>query len=178
MDFFKQLTTIAPGLDLTLKIKQKDGKLSISLLPDNIDKVHPLLLCGTPDELDEGFMAAITRPLSETKTLLANTADYISSLQVSVKEKMEEANKGAKGKPAAPAKKAPPTEKPKSEQEGDDAEEETDEETAKPAKPVAKKKGAPGKEKKATSEKPKETAATPTPKPERELTPLELLMQQ
>lgn len=106
--FFEKLSNIADGLDLTLRIKFKDGQYTISVLPDSLEKVQPLILAGTPQEMDEGFIGAIMQPLTDTKKLLTNTEQYISGLQSTIKNKTVAAEKSDNkpSKKAAPSKKS------------------------------------------------------------------------
>lgn len=95
MSFFTELAAISEGLDLTIRIKQKNGKLTVSVLPDKIDKVQPLITTGTPEQLDAEFIGAITKPLAETK-LVINQAEYEKSLKKPAPAKAATKGKGKK----------------------------------------------------------------------------------
>src|SRR4051812_23289596 len=106
MNFFEQLSAISEGLDLTIRIKGKNGKLTLSVLPDGIEKVQPLLLTGTPQELDEAFIEAIKQPLADTKTVLVNNESYqkeLNELEKDKKKKLDEKKKDQEKKAAKPA---------------------------------------------------------------------------
>ena len=62
MNLFKHLSEIMPeGIDLNMTLRRKDDLLIVSIIPksgeleDNAkDRLSPLVVSGTPDELDEG----------------------------------------------------------------------------------------------------------------------------
>lgn len=143
MDFFQQLAGISEGLDLTIRIKGKNGKLTISVLPESIEKVQPLITTGTPEQLDEQFFDSIRQPLTDAHQVVVNRAEFDQSLKdasdnksaskKSVKnltpevrgaekvkrEAAKKKSKPAAAKPekkAAPAKEAKPKPEPKKEE--------------------------------------------------------------
>ena len=120
MSFFREIAAISEGLDLTIRIKQKNGKLTISVLPDAIDKVQPLLTTGTPEWLDENFIKEITKPLATAQGVV-NAVGFTKSV--------EQAGIKKTGKPVQ-------KNQPDGKKEGE--EEDEDEET-KTKKPVATK---------------------------------------
>jgi PRTRC genetic system protein E len=120
MDFFQQLVAISEGLDLTIRIKGKNGKLTVAVLPDSIDKLQPLTTTGTPEQLDADFIGAITKPLAEAK-LVVNEAEFNKSLKDA---KPKDAPKPAatskakeKSKKPAPAAKKAEKQKPEPKKE-------------------------------------------------------------
>jgi len=133
MNFFQELALIAEGLDLTMRIKVKDGKLTVAVFPDSLENVQPIVATGTAEEMDAGFIDAVRRPLTETKQMLVNSADFISSVQESLKSK-EAAVKKATAAKATPASAIKDDEEP----EDDD-----DEEKVTKPKPAAPKKAIP-----------------------------------
>jgi PRTRC genetic system protein E len=138
MNFFKELAAIAPGVQLTMTVKEKNGKLTISLLPDGLAHVKPLIMTGTPDELDEGFINAIRQPVLDAQGIVVQNEAFQKSLEEAKNTKPE---KG--GKPA-----------PKKKEEDQEAGE-GDEEPEEPAKEAAKKKAPPEKKAVAKPEPPK-----------------------
>lgn len=113
MGFFKDLAAIAPGMVLTMRIMEKNGTLTISVLPDGVKGVRSLDIKGTADELDEGFIAAIQAPMEQTKLAVTNLQEYEEDLKKKGEEAKEDidndaAPKGnlAKKKSKAPVKKA------------------------------------------------------------------------
>lgn len=82
MDLFKTLSEVlGNGCTATITIAQKDGIMTVSVLPGNDlvkdaakNKLVPLNVSGTPDELDAGFVAAIAEPIRQTSGLLVDMA--------------------------------------------------------------------------------------------------------
>ncbi len=58
--------------------------------------IPPMLLKGTPQELDEGFFAAIASPVKETSGLFANMEQYAKQLAEAKKQSKMEQDKGTK----------------------------------------------------------------------------------
>ena len=91
-----------------MTLRRKDDLLIVSIIPksgeleDNAkDRLSPLVVSGTPDELDEGFIGAIETPVKQATGLLSNMTDFERSA------KEAEANsKAAKAKADAEKKKA------------------------------------------------------------------------
>ena len=122
MNFFQQLNTAAPGVDLTLRLKEKNGKYTMSILPnpDSKTSIQPLIVTGLPQELDEKFFELVGQPLLETSITLKNAEQHKESVAETVKKdnpspakksvtatKKEEKKSGKKSnkKPAVPAVK-------------------------------------------------------------------------
>lgn len=107
MNFFQQLAAISTGLDVTLRIKQKSGKLTLSVLTETTDNtgIQPLLLNGTPEELDAEFFNLISKPVAESTATLINLAEHKASVAAAVEDEKPVAKaKAEKPKAAAPAK--------------------------------------------------------------------------
>ena len=96
MEFFNPLFAIShPGdLDLTIRIKKKNDKLTVSVLPNGVDGIAPVIITGTPQELDAGFTDAITGPLLQVSGLQVESEAFTESVE---KEKAD----------TTPAKKQP-----------------------------------------------------------------------
>lgn len=64
MNFFKLLNDIGAGIDITLKIKEKNGKLTVMVMPEkgNTTRVYGKVITSAPEELDNEFFAAIQNP--------------------------------------------------------------------------------------------------------------------
>lgn len=122
MNFFKTLSEINPGLDVNLQIKMLDGKLAVSVLPQGVSNISPVVLTGTAEEIDEGFMNAITKPLENTHGLKVALKEHEDSLKAAEAEK----KKKEKDKPAASKKDKAPKAKSKDleDEDNDDEEEE------------------------------------------------------
>lgn len=112
MSFFKELSQISEGLDLTIRIKGKNGKLTVSVLPDSIDKVQPLITTGTPEMLDEKFFDSIRQPLTDAHQVVVNREEFDKSLKdAKPKAAATDNKKTSKATPKKAAKAKPEKEK-------------------------------------------------------------------
>lgn len=104
MNFFTQLNELVPGVAMSIKIKEKNGKYTFSVLPgvDTQTTFQPLVGNGTPEELDEKFFEMIKRPLQDAAASLKNAEEFTNNVQATAKEKQ----------PAAATSKKPETKKP------------------------------------------------------------------
>lgn len=84
MEFFKKINElIGEGCTLSINVAKKGDMLVVAVLPGNplvkdaaAKNLAPLNISGTPDELDEGFLAAIEAPISRTTGLLVDMASF------------------------------------------------------------------------------------------------------
>lgn len=84
----------------------KEGKMVVSVLlfdgqtDDTAAKlIQPLILEGTPLELDNGFFQGITEPMKKTSQLFSNMGQYMKGLEEAKKNsKMEQDKKGKEKK--------------------------------------------------------------------------------
>lgn len=106
MEFFKTINLmLGEGNTLSLNVAKKGDTLTVSVLPGNDivkdaakNKIQPLSVSGTADELDDGFLAAIA-PVEKATGLLNNMADYEKSVAEAEKSsKMEQEKKSAEDK--------------------------------------------------------------------------------
>lgn len=82
--FFQHIhQMMTEGVDLTLVIRKKEGQLTVSALPrsNNLkdeaqNHLVPLILTGTPAELDGGFLPTIGRPMQRAAGLVSNMAQF------------------------------------------------------------------------------------------------------
>lgn len=81
MNFFKQMFGLIDGIDITMTIKRKNGKLTLSVLPQTAGTISPALITGTPEELDEGFFEALVVPLTEAKGLKVELENFEASIK-------------------------------------------------------------------------------------------------
>lgn len=80
MDLFKRLEGIlGDGCTLTINIAKQNGVIMASVLPGNtlvkdaaIKMIAPLVIKGTAEELDEGFVEAIVTPVETTNKMFAD----------------------------------------------------------------------------------------------------------
>lgn len=71
------------SVDLTIVIRKTNGQLTVSTLPKSNglkdeaqNHIVPLTATGTPQELDTGFLLAVTRPIQKTCVLISNMAQF------------------------------------------------------------------------------------------------------
>lgn len=84
-----------------MTIKRNGSEMIVSVLPRVKDlkdeaakKLVPLVVSGTPDELDKGFSAAISNPIQEATGLLVNMKDFEKSIgKAQGSSKVADANK-------------------------------------------------------------------------------------
>lgn len=112
MNFFQHIFDLADGVDLSIKIKRKNDKLTVSVLPGSSTSVTPLTVTATPEELDQGLDIIIVRPLLEVKALISNEAEFKKSVQER-SAKTEPTGKGT----TSDKKNAPTTKKEKAAKE-------------------------------------------------------------
>jgi PRTRC genetic system protein E len=95
MDFFKQLAAKSTGpVDLSMRILQADQKLSVEFIPGTSMKLKPIVVTGTPDELDEGFFGSLLPAIDEIKGLVSN----IEQIKEDAKKQAEDAKNEALAK--------------------------------------------------------------------------------
>lgn len=102
MFFFKEISgLVSASVELNITIKRSGENLIVSVMPKVTDlkdeaakKLVPLVVSGTPDELDKGFSSAISAPIQSATGLLGNMKDFESSVEeAQSKSKVTEANK-------------------------------------------------------------------------------------
>ena len=82
--FFQQIyQMMTPDIDLTLVIRKTEGQLTVSALPQSKElkdassnKLVPLLLNGSPQDLDTGFFAAVVQPMQKACGLISNAVEF------------------------------------------------------------------------------------------------------
>lgn len=105
MTFFQNLADLGQ-VDVSLRILQKNEKLTVEVMPGiSSDKFKPILVTGTPAELDEGFFSVILPALDEIKGLQTNIAQVKEQIQ------SDAAASTAKGGPNKPSPKKSPAQK-------------------------------------------------------------------
>jgi len=138
MSIFKRLSELlGEGYSLNLTIQMKGNKMSVTSLPKSImpnpgpamKNMQPIVVTGTPDELDIGFLAAIAQPLAGVNKLIVSGDSFVKkekgtakkteekpaekpaepSLDLKAKEPMTEKQIEAEGKDEPPVP-APPDE--------------------------------------------------------------------
>lgn len=87
MNFFEQLSSLG-NVDMTIRIMQKNDKLTLNIMPAaGQTKILPILVTGTPAELDAEFFKTIVPGVTEISGLVTNMEE--------VKKQVEEESKKA-----------------------------------------------------------------------------------
>lgn len=82
--FFQSIyQMITAGTDLNINIRKVDNSLSVAVMPrrnslkeDTRQNMVPLVVNGTPAELDMGFLQTIVQPIQKVQGLLANAENF------------------------------------------------------------------------------------------------------
>lgn len=82
--FFQSIhQLIAAGTDLSINIKRGDNKLTVAVMPKRTNLkdeaqqlMVPLILSGSPEELDAGFLQAIITPIQKAQGILTNLETF------------------------------------------------------------------------------------------------------
>jgi PRTRC genetic system protein E len=90
MEFFKELFLMSENLDFTMKVKRVGHELTISILPDKVDGVHPIIITATVEELDKEFFNKIKGPMDKARVTIVNLDNYEKEMDALVEEKRKE----------------------------------------------------------------------------------------
>lgn len=117
MSFFQKLYELADGADLAINIKRKNEKLTVSVLPSNARNVTPVIITGTPEDLDNGFLDTVTRQLERAGELQLEIVAAMATEEPKAKQEAKPAKEAKAKDKEKPAKKAeaPKKEEPKDE---------------------------------------------------------------
>lgn len=75
MNFFHQLASLG-NVDMTIRIMQKGSKLTLNIMPGSgSSSISPIIVTGTPSELDAEFFTAIAPTVSEISGLVTNISE-------------------------------------------------------------------------------------------------------
>lgn len=110
--FFQTINqVITAGADLSINIRRVNDKLAVSVMPRRAslkdsagEQLVPLVLNGTPEELDAGFLQAIATPMQKAQGILSNLeafekqAEQVSSQSKAAKAATEKESKEAREK--------------------------------------------------------------------------------
>jgi PRTRC genetic system protein E len=137
-NFFEELDKLMPNFNVKMGVTKKEGTISVIFalqpLSNSVDEksIPELIISGTPEELDEEFLAKIQEPLLQAATAFDNIASFTKSVKKVEKEAEE------KGKSKTTKKETPKVDSKREEAKSDpdetEGEEETKKETAKPEK--------------------------------------------
>jgi len=87
MNFFRQLFQMG-NVDLSMRVMQKNSKLTISIEPGlKSAGVAPIIVTGTPEELDAEFFASIAPAVQEIKGIVSNITDVKKQAETKAGEK-------------------------------------------------------------------------------------------
>ena len=92
--FFTQFNQLmAENVDIMMVIHKSATGMTVSVLPkpnglndDARNHIVPLLLSGTPQELDAGFFQTVTRPVQKVSGLLSNMTEFERQADKAAKE--------------------------------------------------------------------------------------------
>lgn len=85
---------ITAGTDLSINIRRVENNLSVSVIPrrnslkgDIQQNLSPLVISGTPEELDMQFLQTISQPVQKVQGLLANVENFEKQAEKAVQSK-------------------------------------------------------------------------------------------
>ena len=76
--FFQAINQmITAGTDLSINIRRVNDNLTVAVVPRRSgvkagERIVPLILNGTPEELDAGFLQAVGAPVQKAQGILTN----------------------------------------------------------------------------------------------------------
>lgn len=104
VNFFTELSLLMQDKDsITLQIQKTKEELTILLVPKINGKTATITLCGSPDDLNQGFMEQLIIPVEKIKGLISNAAEAKIE-DVEEEEREEEEEKKLETKKVAPKK--------------------------------------------------------------------------
>ena len=105
--FFQSIyQMITAGTDLNINIRKVDNSLSVAVMPrrnslkeDTRQNMVPLVVNGTPAELDMGFLQTILQPIQKVQGLLVNAENFEKQAEKATSQaKSSKTPKGSQGK--------------------------------------------------------------------------------
>jgi len=97
MKFFNEISNLLPeGVDLNLTIRKNGGELTVSIIPKTDAKdeaknsIIPLVVSGTPEELESGFMNAISKPITKVTGLLIGMSEFEKQSEIAASNSKSE----------------------------------------------------------------------------------------
>lgn len=115
MSFFQKIYELADGADLAINIKRKNEKLTVSVLPSNARNVTPVIITGTPEDLESGFLDTVTQQLEKSGELQLQIVASMATEEPKPKKEAKPTKEAKLKDKDKPAKKAevPKKEEPK-----------------------------------------------------------------
>lgn len=107
MNFFQKLEQQFPDADLNIRVKTKSGSTTVSVLPvsKTENDIEPIIITGTPEELDAEFFNLIAKPIETTKAAIVNLEEQQKSVKEATETKPAPKPAATKGKDSKPAAK-------------------------------------------------------------------------
>ena len=99
MIFFKTIESMMNGVELQFNIIQKNDQLTVMVMPKATIKdkaagnIRPLIITGTADELDAGFLESITGAIATATGLMSNIVSFEAGADKLAKENEVEKKK-------------------------------------------------------------------------------------
>lgn len=111
-NFFCQLFEQLDGIDLTLKLKRKNGRLEVGVIPDAAGSINSVMIKGTAEDLDKDFLNTIAAPIQKAAGLKVEMEKFNQSIEETKAAQQEEKQpvkkSTAAAKPKEKSKKAEP----------------------------------------------------------------------
>ncbi|MFL5810056.1 MAG: PRTRC system protein E [Flavisolibacter sp.] len=135
MNFFEQLGSLLGDVDMTIRFFKKNGRFTLNIMPGNrSNNIKPLIVSGTPEELDSEFFNTVAPGIKEITGIISNMDD----VKKEASEKSESKKSLEKKAPVKTKKKTdkvkPPAKKAKLKEEEKETETEPSLFEAQPAK--------------------------------------------
>ncbi len=89
MSFFTQLAALLGQAEISLTVKGKDDKLTVMMMPKgatHLEKLKPLILTASAEELDEGFFSEVGSSIEKISGIVSNADQYEKSLNEAIKK--------------------------------------------------------------------------------------------
>lgn len=89
MGLFKELSEMmVTGQQLTINVRMEGNELIVSTMPcvtgvkdKAVENIVPIVINGTPEEFDDGFIAALKQGIPQTAGLVSNIKEYEESVE-------------------------------------------------------------------------------------------------
>lgn len=111
--FFEQLHLAGQGADLTIRLKEKNGVYTVMVLPEVANKaaIKPIVLTGTPQEIDAGFFHQVGHTLRESCLKVMGLEEHKKSVDA-LASKKDEKQPDKKEDSSSKKSSTPPSKKP------------------------------------------------------------------
>lgn len=90
--FFQTINQmITAGTDLSINIRRANNNLTVAVVPRRSgvkdgERIVPLILNGTPEELDAGFLQAVGTPVQKAQGILTNLETFEKQAEQAVSQ--------------------------------------------------------------------------------------------